>query len=44
MPFLLGGLHLLDDLSLVAWRARGRDLWKLETTALVVGARLKLDG
>ena len=38
-PFLLGGLPLLDDFLPTAWCAQGSDLWKLETTALVVGAR-----
>ena len=42
-PFLLGGLILLDDLLPVAWHARGNDSWKLETTALVMGARLKVE-
>ena len=44
VPLHLGGLPLSDDLLLVAWRARGSGLWKLETTALAVGARLKLEG
>ena len=41
-PFLLGGLLISDDLLPTAWRARDSGLWKLETTALAVGARLKL--
>ena len=43
-PFLLGGLPLLDDRLPAAQHARGNDLWKLEATALAVGARLKSPG
>ena len=43
-PLLLDSLPLLDDRLPKARHARGSDLWKLEATALEVGARLELFG
>ena len=43
-PLLLGALLLLDDRLLAAQLAQCSSLWKLEATALAVGARSKAPG